>query len=191
MIWHVVAVQMRACFSPEAHPGTVASGLSWTSRLRSHGILHRARSRLLLVSPESYSRRRWVACSFTLSLPLTPPDFVLQGAQILPLPLLDDFRRREIDGAFAPCYRREPILHDDTGDRQVVVGGVGDGPVAELAVVTALFDFARPAFYEALGSLERWTAMLSAILGHGALGAPASGRWEKNGALRSSYVTSF
>ena len=104
--------------------------------------------------------------------------------------MLDDLRRRDVDGALALRDRREPVLHDDAGDRQVVVGGVGDCPVAELAVVAALFDFAGPALDETFGSLERWTIrLMRVILGHGALGTPATGRWEKDGALRSSCVT--
>jgi hypothetical protein len=179
--------------STDAHPSTVASSLPWTSRRRSHRILHRTRSGFLLplVLIEYYTRGRWITGSLSLSLPLTPLDSVLQCAQVLPLPLLDNLRRRDVDGAFAPCDRREPVLHDNAGDRQVVVGGVGDRPVAELAVVTTFFYFAGPAFDEALGSLEWLAIMLRAILGHGALGTPASGRWEKNGALRSSCVTSF
>ena len=68
-------------------------------------------------------------------------------------------------------------MHHDAGDGQVVVGGVGDGPVADLAVVAALFDVAGPALDETFGALEGWTVRLRVLfLRHGALGAPASGR---------------
>lgn len=105
------------------------------------------------------------------------------------MPLLNNLRWRDVNGAFTPRDRREPVLHDDAGHWQVVVGGVRNRPVAELAVVTTFLHFAGPALNETFGSLEWWAAMLSAILGHGALGTLASGRWENDGALNPSYVT--
>lgn len=67
----------------------------------------------------------------------------------------------------------------------MVLGGVGDGPVANLAVVATHFHFAGPALDETFGSLGRRVVIIvrRAILGHGALGAPASGQMEKNGVL--------
>jgi hypothetical protein len=181
---------VRACFSSDAHPSTIASCLVRTPRRRRlRRIFHRIRPRSLPETIQSYTRRGRISRSHTLSLPLTPLDSILQRAQVLPLPLLDDLWRGDVDGAFAPRDRSEPVLHDDAGHWQVVVGGVGNGPVAELAVVAALFHFAGPALDEAFGSLEWWAAMLSAILGHGALGTLASGRWENDGALNPSYVT--
>lgn len=107
------------------------------------------------MSPESHARRRRVAHSFPLSLPFAPLDLVLERSQVLPLPLLNDYRRGDVDGAFAPRDGGQPVLYDDAGDGHVVVGRVGDAPVAELAGVAAGGEFAGPALDEGFGSLAR------------------------------------
>lgn len=103
------------------------------------------------MAPKRHARRRRVPRGFPLGLPLPALDFLLQRTRVLPLPLLDDFWRGKVDGAFAPRDGGHPVLHHDAGDGQVIVGGVGSGPVAKLADVAAFFHFAWPALDEAFG----------------------------------------
>lgn len=107
-------VQVESMLSPDALAATLAgSSLFWIHR--HDRVLQRRRLILFPVAPERRARRRWVTRKLAVGLALAPLDFLLQRAQVLPLPLLDDFRRRRVDGTFAPRDGGDPVLHDHAG----------------------------------------------------------------------------